>query len=111
MPTKGRPDTPPQFKEIPYWICDYIPNSEVQRDARPMTLASVSERYGEDYWVEAAIALKERLGTPVAYHVYNWHEIPFNIGYPHFLPARKTAREGLVSEECSAYTQEDERVL
>jgi hypothetical protein len=95
MPTKGRPDTPPQFKEIPYWICDYIPNSEAQRDARPMTLATVSERYGEDYWVEAAIALKERLGTPVAYHVYNWHEIPFNIGYPHFLPARKTAREGL----------------
>ena len=43
-----------------------------------MTLASVSERYGKDYWVEAAVALKERLGTPVGYHVYNWHEIPFN---------------------------------
>lgn len=94
LPEKGRPDTPQQFKEIPYWICDYIPNSEKQMDARPMTLASVSERYGKDYWTDAAIALKERLGTPVAYHVYNWHEIPFNISYPHFLPARDTAKQG-----------------
>ena len=41
-----------------------------------------------------AIALKKRLGTPVAYHVYNWHEIPFNINYPHFTPARETAKQG-----------------
>ena len=95
LPKKGRPDTSPQFKEIPYWICDYIPNSKEQGDACPMTLASVSERYGKDYWVDAPIALKERLGTPVGYHVYNWHEIPFNIGYPHFLPARPVAREGM----------------
>ena len=94
LPAKGRPDTPKRFKEIPYWICDYIPNTPQQRDARPMTLAAVSERYGKDYWTDAAIALKNRLGTPVAYHVYNWHEIPFNINYPHFLPARETARQG-----------------
>ena len=94
LPVRGRPDTPKQFREIPYWICDYIPNSESQRDARPMTLAAVSERYGPDYWTDAAIALKNRLGTPVAYHVYNWHEIPFNIDYPHFLPAKETARQG-----------------
>ncbi|MBQ9373083.1 MAG: hypothetical protein IJU03_12975 [Thermoguttaceae bacterium] len=94
-PVKGRPDTPQQFKEIPYWICDYIPNSEKQLDARPMTLATVSERYGKDYWVDAPIKLKERLGTPVGYQVYNWHEIPFNINYPHFLPAREEFRVGL----------------
>ena len=95
LPAKGRPDTPQRFKEIPYWICDYIPNSEKQMEARPMTLASVSERYGKDYWTDAAITLKEELGTPVAYHVYNWHEIPFNINYPHFMPARKTAVDGM----------------
>ena len=95
LPKKGRPDTPQCFKEIPYWICDYIPNSEKQMEARPKTLASVSERYGKDYWIDAAIALKERLGTPVAYHVYNWHEIPFNINYPHFLPAREVAKNGI----------------
>ncbi len=94
-PVKGRPDTAQRFKEIPFWICDYIPNSEKQRDARPMTLATVSERYGKDYWVDAPIKLKERLGTPVGYQVYNWHEIPFNINYPHFLPARDEFRAGL----------------
>ena len=94
LPVKGRPDTPQKFREIPYWICDYIPNSEQQMEARPMTLASVSEQYGKDYWTDAAIALKKRLGTPVAYHIYNWHEIPFNINYPHFLPARDTAKKG-----------------
>lgn len=95
LPQKGRPDTPAQFKEVPYWICDYIPNSEKQRDARPMVLSAVSERYGEDYWVEAAVELKNRLGTPVAYHIYNWHEIPFNINYPHFTPAREIAKSGM----------------
>jgi hypothetical protein len=60
-----------------------------------MTLATVSERYGKEYWIEAAVALRERLGTPVAYHVYNWHEIPFNIGYPHFMPARDVAKAGM----------------
>ena len=95
LPEKGRPDTPQKFKKIPYWICDYIPNSAKQMEARPMTLASVSERYGKDYWTDAAIALKEELGTPVAYHVYNWHEIPFNINYPHFMPARETAVDGM----------------
>ncbi len=94
LPTKGRPDTPQRYKDIPFWICDYIPNSEKQGDARPRVLAAVSERYGKDYWVDAAIQLKERLGTPVAYHVYNWHEIPFNINYPHFMPAKEIVREG-----------------
>ena len=89
LPLKGRPDTPRQFKEIVWWICDYIPNSEKQRDARPMTLATVSERFGKDYWVDAAVELKKRLGANVGYQVYNWHEIPFNINYPHFLPARE----------------------
>ena len=95
LPEKGRPDTPSQFKEIAFWICDYIPNSEKQLDARPMTLATVSEKFGKDYWVDAAIELKKRLDAPVGYQVYNWHEIPFNINYPHFLPARQEFLDGL----------------
>ncbi|MDO5310168.1 MAG: DUF6259 domain-containing protein [Planctomycetia bacterium] len=95
LPEKGRPDVDARFKEIPFWICDYIPNSEKQGDARPMTLATVSERFGKDYWVDAAIQLRERLGVPIGYQVYNWHEIPFNINYPHFLPARPVFLEGL----------------
>ena len=95
LPVKGRPDTAERFKSVPYWVCDYIPNSESQRDARPMTLAAVSDRYDKNYWLDAPIQLRKRLGVPVAYHVYNWHEIPFNINYPHFLPARQVFIDGL----------------
>ena len=94
LPPKGRPDTPKQFKKIPYWICDYIPNSPQQGDARPMTLGAASEKYEKNYWIDAAVRLKERLGVPIAYQVYNWHEIPFNINYPHFLPAKKEFTDG-----------------
>ena len=94
LPVKGRPDTPDRFKEIGFWIADYIPNSESQRDARPMVLAAISEKFGSDYWFEAPIKLREELGVPVAYHVYNWHEIPFNINYPHFLPPRQKFLDG-----------------
>lgn len=95
LPAEGRPDTSRKFKEIAYWICDYIPNSPEQGDAKPMTLGAASERYGKGYWIDAAIALKKRLGVPVGYQVYNWHEIPFNINYPHFLPAKQEFIDGV----------------
>ncbi len=91
----GRPDTPQRYKEIPFWIVDYIPNSPAQRDARPMVLGTVSQLYGPDYWFEAPIELQKKLGVPVAYHVYNWHEIPFNINYPHYTPAKAEYYRGL----------------
>ncbi len=91
----GRPDTAQRFKEIPFWAVDYIPNSPAQRDARPMVLGTVSQLYPKDYWFEAPILLKEKLGTPMAYHVYNWHEIPFNINYPHYTPAREEFFRGV----------------
>ena len=90
----GRPDTAKRFKEIPFWICDYVPNSPSQGNNKPMSLSAGSDLYAKDYWITAAIELQKRLGVPVAYHVYNWHEIPFNIEYPHFLPAKKEFIEG-----------------
>ena len=95
LPVKGRPDTPDRFKDVGFWIADYIPNSESQRDARPMVLAAISEKFGNDYWFEAPLQLRRELGVPIAYHVYNWHEIPFNINYPHFLPAREKFLDGM----------------
>lgn len=90
----GRDDTPNRFKEVAFWIADYIPNSLSQRDVRPMQLAAVSDRYPKDYWYTAPIELRRRLGVPIAYHVYNWHEIPFNINYPHYLPAKEEFLRG-----------------
>ena len=92
--TYGRPDTPDYFKEIPFWIMDFMPNIPEQGDNMPETL-----RYrtgtDKDAWWREAIRLKERLGLPVAYHIYNWHKNAFNIDYPHFLPAKDDFAQGV----------------
>ena len=85
----GRIDTAQRFKDVPFWICDYIPNSESQGDNKPKNISAGTEIYPPNYWYKAPIELKNKLGVNIAYHVYNWHEIPFNIEYPHFLPARQ----------------------
>lgn len=85
----GRPDTAEHFKNMAFWISDYIPNSPSQGDNRPMSLSAGSDIYESSYWYKAPMLLQKELGVPVAYHVYNWHEIPFNIEYPHFLPAKE----------------------
>ena len=84
----GRLDTPEKFKEIPFWVYDYMPNTPYQRDNRPRSLTNSLVEKPEGYWYNAVIDLKNELDVPVAYHVYNWHEIPFNIEYPHFMPAK-----------------------
>ena len=85
----GRPDTPQRFKDVPFWICDYMPNSKEQGDNAPKNISAGNDRYGKDYWYSAPIELRKKLGVNIAYHVYNWHEIAFNIEYPHFLPAKQ----------------------
>lgn len=82
----GRPDIPDKLKNIAYWIVEYMPNSPEQRDVRPKKLGAVSHLYGKDYWFDAPVQLQEKLGVPVGYHIYNWHNNPFNINYPHFTP-------------------------
>ena len=90
----GRVDTCDKYLEIPFWICDYVPNSEYQRDNMPASISAGSDIYEKDYWYSAATKLKKELGTPVAYHVYNWHHIPFNVEYPHFMPPKEGTVEG-----------------
>ena len=41
------------------------------------------------------IKLQNEIGTPIGYHVYNWHKIPFNNDYPHFMPAKESFKKGL----------------
>ncbi len=95
MGENGRVDTEQRYKEIPFWVADYIPNSELQGSNRPMWLSAKSDIYDKDYWIDAVIELQKELNVPIAYHVYNWHEIPFNIEYPHFKAAKKVFVEGL----------------
>lgn len=94
LPELYRPDTPEKFKNIPYWVADYIPNIPSQGDNKPMSLSAGSDIYEPAYWYKAPMELQNELGgMPIAYHVYNWHKIPFNIEYPHFLPAKETFTE------------------
>lgn len=91
----GRIDTSDKFKDVAYWVSDYIPNNEYQRDNKPLNLSAGSDIYEKNYWYNAVIALQKELNVPIAYHVYNWHHIPFNIEYPHYLPAKDGFKEGL----------------
>lgn len=91
----GRPDTARKFKELPFWVCDYIPNSPEQLDNKPLSISAGSDLYEEGYWYKAVMKLQRELGTPIGYHTYNWHEIAFNVDYPHFLPAKEEYKRGL----------------
>lgn len=88
LPEFGRPDTAKCFRDIPFWLNDYIPNIPSQGENKPMLLSAGSDIYEPEHWYRAPIELQEQLGVPIACHVYNWHKIPFNIEYPHFLPAK-----------------------
>lgn len=35
------------------------------------------------------LELQQRMGVPMALHWYNWHHMPFDNLYPHFLPAKE----------------------
>lgn len=89
-----RADLSNKFRDVAFWIADGMPNTEYQRENNPTSLCEGLGAYPPDYWKTAAIQLKKELGVPIAYHVYNWHEIPFNIEYPHFLPAKKEFIDG-----------------
>ena len=91
----GRPDTNEKFYDIPFWLVGYIPNTPSQGRNMPMTLSIGTENQANDYWYKSAIKLRRELGVPIAMHVYNWHSIPFNIEYPHFLPPKEIFVEGL----------------
>lgn len=91
----GRKDTHKKFKEVPFIVADYIPNSEYQRENKPMSLSAGSDLVYPEYWYDAVIKLQNELDVPINYHVYNWHKIPFNIEYPHFIPAKDGFKENV----------------
>jgi len=92
----GRFDTPQWFKELPFWIMDWMPNGENKHDELPTSIRPADGSVpSKDAWYEKAIRLQEELGVPIGYHLYNWHMIPFNNDYPHFYPPQEEAYEGI----------------
>ncbi len=70
----GREDTPRWMRQLPAWVMTGGPASECVPRVR---------------------AFAQMLGTPVGFHWYNWHQIPFDNDYPHYFPAKDGFLEGV----------------
>ena len=46
-----------------------------------------------DQWAALMEQLAAKLGVRLGIHFYNWHEIPFDVSYPDYFPARPGFRE------------------
>lgn len=89
------PKSPEWMSEVPLWLMDWVPYDPDSGEILPTNLRQDKDVVGENDWYENPIKIQKALGTPIAYHVYNWHSIPFNNDYPHFMPARKRFTDGL----------------
>lgn len=89
----GREDIPLWLRDLPFWTMDWVPH-EAGGEPIPDNLRPKDGFMGENAWFEAPIKLREALGVPFGYHVYNWHKIPFNNDYPHFLPEKNCVQAG-----------------
>ena len=86
---------PQWMQELPFWTMDWVPNESDAEEPIPVSLRPNTDAYGADCWFEIPIKLREELGVPFGYHLYNWHKIPFNNDYPHFFPTKQALPQGL----------------
>jgi hypothetical protein len=73
-PDAARPDTPEWMKHVAIWAQTGGAPSEV---------------------VPRVKAMAQFMGVPIALHWYSWHEIPFDVNYPHYFPAKPGFAEGV----------------
>ncbi len=92
---RGRPDSPEWIRKMPVWIMHFLPNENPDANPVPITLKDTYPDKNIDDWYKIAIRFREEIGVPTAYHVYNWHWIPFNNDNPHYFPARPDFKEGV----------------
>ena len=92
---RGRPDSPQWIREMPVWVMSFLPNENPDAAPLPTTLKELSADPDPDAWYRQAIRMREALGIPIAYHVYNWHWVPFNYDNPHYFPAHAGFKEGV----------------
>lgn len=86
---KREKQTPQWMREIPFWIMDWVPYDPESGEVVPTDVRSDSADADIDDWYKTPIKLRKELGVPIGYHIYNWHQIPFDNDYPHFMPAKK----------------------
>lgn len=78
-PLSHRADIPEKIKSIGLWVCDQWEWTGAQGSAQDMNRP----------FIEAA----QKMGVPMGIQWYNWHQNPFDNGYPHFLPAKDRFKE------------------
>lgn len=86
---------PEWMLDLPFWTMDWIPNETDAEEPIPVSLRPNTDAYGQDCWFEIPLKLREELGVPFGYHLYNWHKIPFNNDYPHYFPTKQALPRGL----------------
>lgn len=91
----GRTDIPEWMLDMPFWIMDWVPMEPGSNEKIPENLRPKEGEGSGDDWYKIPIKLREALGVPIGYHLYNWHKIPFNNDYPHYFPTKKCVPEGL----------------
>ena len=92
---RGRGDSPKWFREMPVWIMHFLPNENPDANPVPITLREQYPDTSPDDWYKTAIRFREEIGVPTAYHVYNWHWVPFNNDNPHYFPAHHDFKKGV----------------
>jgi hypothetical protein len=73
-PDRDRADTPQWMKDVAIWA--------LADGAREDCVARVK-------------AMAAYMGVPTAFHWYSWHQIPFDVEYPHYFPTRPGMDEGV----------------
>ena len=79
----GRTDIDERFRDIPFWVQGGMPQTPLDKDLK------IDFEWENTYefpatWYELPIRLQKELGVPIAMHIYNWHNSPFDVGYPHY---------------------------
>lgn len=105
-PLRGRPDTPQWMREMPVWIMHFMPNENPDANPVPITLREKYPDKDPKDWYRTAVRFREEIGVPVAYHLYNWHWVPFNNDNPNYFPVHHDLKEGM-----QALKQADIRVI
>lgn len=79
----GRPDTDARFLDIPFWVQGGMPQTPLDKDLKTDFEWENTFDFPAS-WYEQPIRLQKELGVPIAMHIYNWHNTPFDVDYPHY---------------------------
>lgn len=93
----GRENIPLWMRDLPFWVMDWLPIETDAEEPIPVSIRPSGSDTDPDSWFKTPIRLREALGVPIGFHIYNWHRIPFNNDYPHYFPVKKAFPRGLAA--------------